>query len=89
MSGNEGVEIFRRRKVVGIVVPSTHVGAGSGHPLALAKRLQQRVFIQMQKEVVIMVKLLAQQSIKQLHLGVLKYRQRWDNLHVNRSKTPG
>ena len=35
-----------------------------------------------------MVKLLAQQPIEQLHLGVIKHRQRWDNLHVNHSKTP-
>src|SRR5437899_7569363 len=43
MSGNEPVKVILLVKVVRIVIPATQVGAGSRHPLTLAKRFEQPI----------------------------------------------
>ena len=79
VAGNESVEIIWRAEVVGIVIPSAHVRAGSRHTHAMAKRFQQSVFVQVQVQVVIVVELLTKQTIEQLYLRVVEDRKWWNH----------
>src|SRR6185369_15027925 len=60
--GNKGVKIFRRTEIVGIVIPSAHVRTWRRNPFALAKRLEQGIFVEMQEHIVIAIELLAERS---------------------------
>src|SRR5262249_22057682 len=64
VTGNEGMEILRRIEVVRVIVPAAHVRPRRRHPLALAEWLEQSIFVQMQKQIVIVDELLAQWSIE-------------------------
>src|SRR4051794_22250687 len=62
--GNEGMKMLRRAKVVCIVIPAAHVRPRRRHSLALPKRLEERVFVEVQKQIMVMIELFAQQSFE-------------------------
>ena len=64
------MEIVHRAEIIGIVIPAAHVRADRGEAFALAEWFQQRVFIEMQVEIVILVELAAERAVEQLDLGV-------------------
>src|SRR5215471_13837403 len=84
VAGDESMKIFRWAEVVGVVVPSTHIRSWSRHTLALAKRLQQSVFVKVEEHIMVVVELLPQQTGEELYLVVGKDRQR--RLHGHRDR---
>ena len=64
MTGNESVERSMRIEFIRVVVPSTHVVAGSWLSGPLAKGLQQHVFIERKKQGVICIELLPHRSVQ-------------------------
>ena len=58
MPCDESMEIVFFIKVVPIVVPAAHVRARSWHSLALAERLEQAIFVEIEKQFVIATKVL-------------------------------
>ena len=64
MSGNESMKLVRRIKVGIVVVPSPHVGTRSGHARALAEWFEQGVLIQIQKQIMIAIKLFTEWSFE-------------------------
>src|SRR5882724_796034 len=70
VSGDEGMKIIFFVKVIGVVVPASKVGAGCRHALALPKWLEQTVFVQMKKQLVILVELGAKGAIEELYVRV-------------------
>ena len=68
VAGNEGMKIIHGAKVIGVVIPAAHVGSRSRHPFALPERLQQCIFVEVQEQIVIVVELTAEQTVKQLNL---------------------
>src|SRR5215471_6272810 len=86
VSGNEAVKIVFVVEVVGVVVPAAKVRPRSRHSLALAKRLEQPVLVQMEKNLVIVVKLDPERAFEQLYAGIRKDRKTRRN---GRSRRPG
>src|SRR5581483_4038296 len=72
---NKAVEICIRVKVVRVVVPPAHIRTRSGQSLTLAERLEERVFIQVQEEIMISVELLAQRTLEQLDVRIVESRK--------------
>src|SRR6516165_3371368 len=70
MSGDEGVEIGLFVEVVSIIIPAAHVGARSGHALAFAKRLEQGIFVEADKQLVILIKLSTKGALEQLNARI-------------------
>src|SRR5467141_884686 len=70
MSGNEPVKVILLVKVVRIVIPAAQVGAGSRHPLTLAKRFEQPIFIEMKEQFMVLVELQTEGPIQELHVRV-------------------
>src|SRR5438874_10897519 len=56
VSGNEGMKMLRRAEVIRVVIPAAHVRSWRSHALALPKGLEQRVFIEVQKKIVVRFK---------------------------------
>ena len=75
MSGNEAVKVILLVKVIRIVIPAAEVGAGSRHPLTLAKRFEQPIFIEMKEQFMVLVELQAEWPIQELHVRVSKDRK--------------
>jgi hypothetical protein len=74
VAGDEGMEIVSGVKVSPIVIPSAHVRSGSRHALALPEWLQQGIFIEIEKQIVIVIELRAKGAIEELHLRIFKQR---------------
>jgi hypothetical protein len=68
------MEVLVRIKIIAIVVPPAQVRSRRSHPLSLPKRLQHPVFIHIQKDFMILLKLLPQPPLQQLHLAITKQR---------------
>jgi hypothetical protein len=61
------MKIVGRIEIGIVVIPSTHVGAGGRHARSLAERLEQCILVQMQKQIVIAIKLFTQGTFEQLN----------------------
>jgi len=68
MSGNEPVKVILLVKVVRIVIPATEVGAGSRHPLTLAKRFEQPILVEMKEQFMVLVELQTEGPVQELHI---------------------
>src|SRR5207302_196311 len=78
MSGNEPVKVILLVKVVRIVIPATEVGAGSRHPLTLAKRFEQPILVEMKEQFMVLVELQTEGPVQELHVRVSEDRK-WRN----------
>jgi hypothetical protein len=47
-------------EIASVVMPSAHAGTGRRDALALAKRLEERIFVQVQEQIVIVIESLAE-----------------------------
>src|SRR5438094_1180654 len=70
MSSNEAVKVILLVKVVPIVIPAAEVGAGSRHPLTLAKRFEQPIFIEMKEQFMVLLELLTEGPVQELLIRV-------------------
>src|SRR5580700_635428 len=75
MAGNEGMKIILFVEVVGIVIPAAHVGAWSGHSLALSEGLEEAVFVKIEEQLMILVELGAEGPVEELHIGIAEDRE--------------
>src|SRR5437764_1383031 len=75
MSGNEAVKVILLVKVIRIVIPAAEVGAGSRHPLTLAKRFEQPIFVEMKEQFMVLLELLTEGPVHALHIRVSEERQ--------------
>src|SRR5438093_4142045 len=75
MSSNEAVKVILLVKVVRIVIPAAEVGAGSRHPLTLAKRFEQPIFIEMKEQFMVLLELLTEGPVQELHIRVSEDRK--------------
>ena len=75
MSSNEAVKVILLVKVVPIVIPAAEVGAGSRHPLTLAKRFEQPIFIEMKEQFMVLLELLTEGPVQELHIRVSEDRK--------------
>ena len=75
MSGNEPVKVILLVKVVRIVIPTTEVGTGSRHPLTLSKRFEQPILVEMKEQFVVLLELLTEGPVQELHIRVSEDRK--------------
>jgi len=68
MSGYEPVKVILLVKVVRIVIPATQVGAGSRHPLTLAKRFEQPILAEMKEQFMVLLELQTEGPLQELHI---------------------
>jgi hypothetical protein len=68
MSGYEPVKVILLVKVVRIVIPATQVGAGSRHPLTLAKRFEQPILAEMKEQFMVLLELQTEGPVQELHI---------------------
>jgi len=72
----------------GVIVPSTHVAARSRLSRPLPERLEQHVFIECEKESVILVELLAHGPFQQLNLAISKLIERRGDCNARARRAP-
>src|SRR6516165_2829083 len=70
------MKIIRGIEVARVVIPPAHIRARSGQARTLSKRFQQRVFIQAEKQFVVVLKLCSEESLEELNLRIFEQRKR-------------
>src|SRR5437667_6481277 len=86
MSGNEAVKVILLVKVIRIVIPAAEVGAGSRHPLTLAKRFEQPIFIEMKEQFMVLLELLTEGPVQELYIRVSEARKSMNDTPFQRCK---
>jgi hypothetical protein len=72
------VEIGFVVEIVRIVVPTAKIWPGSGHPFTLTEWLQETILVEMEKHLMILVKL-SEEGAVELHTGIRENGEPWRN----------